>query len=61
MRCPFCKALDSRVIDSRAADDGNTIRRRRECTGCGKRFTTYEVIEKIPLMVKKRKNKCLKN
>ena len=53
MRCPFCKALDSRVIDSRAADDGNTIRRRRECTGCGKRFTTYEVIEKIPLMVKK--------
>ena len=51
MRCPFCKKEDSRVIDSRAADDGNTIRRRRECTGCGKRFTTYEVIEKIPLMV----------
>jgi transcriptional repressor NrdR len=51
MRCPFCKKADSRVIDSRAADDGNTIRRRRECTGCGKRFTTYEVIEKIPLMV----------
>ena len=51
MRCPFCKKADRRVIDSRAADDGNTIRRRRECTGCGKRFTTYEVVEKIPLMV----------
>lgn len=51
MRCPFCKKEDSRVIDSRSADDGNTIRRRRECTGCGKRFTTYEVVEKIPLMV----------
>ena len=51
MRSPFCKKADSRVIDSRAADDGNTIRRRRECTGCGKRFTTYEVVEKIPLMV----------
>ena len=54
MRCPFCKKADSRVIDSRAADDGNTIRRRRECTGCGKRFTTYEVVEKIPLMVIKK-------
>jgi len=51
MRCPFCKEIDSRVIDSRGADDGNTIRRRRECTSCGKRFTTYEVIEKVPLMV----------
>ncbi len=51
MRCPFCKKADSRVIDSRSAEDGNTIRRRRECTGCGKRFTTYEVVEKIPLMV----------
>ena len=51
MRCPFCKEADSRVIDSRAADDGNTIRRRRECTTCGKRFTTYETVEKIPLMV----------
>ena len=51
MRCPFCKEVDSRVIDSRAADDGNTIRRRRECTTCGKRFTTYETVEKIPLMV----------
>ena len=51
MRCPFCKEEDSRVVDSRAADDGNTIRRRRECTSCGKRFTTYEKVEKIPLMV----------
>ena len=49
MRCPFCKEEDSRVIDSRSADDGNTIRRRRECTSCGKRFTTYETVEKIPL------------
>ena len=51
MRCPFCKEEDSRVVDSRAADDGNTSRRRRECTSCGKRFTTYETVEKIPLMV----------
>lgn len=51
MRCPFCKEEDSRVVDSRAADDGNTIRRRRECTSCGKRFTTYETVERIPLMV----------
>ena len=51
MRCPFCKEEDSRVIDSRSADDGNTIRRPRECTSCGKRFTTYETVEKIPLMV----------
>ncbi|MBR1886181.1 MAG: transcriptional repressor NrdR [Schwartzia sp.] len=51
MRCPYCKQLDSRVIDSRAADDGNSIRRRRECTACGRRFTTYEVVEKMPLMV----------
>ena len=51
MRCPFCNHNDSRVIDSRSADDGNTIRRRRECIDCGKRFTTYEVVEKLPLMV----------
>lgn len=51
MRCPFCGAADSRVIDSRSADDGNTIRRRRECTACSRRFTTYEVVEKVPLMV----------
>ena len=51
MRCPYCKHEDSRVIDSRATDDGMTIRRRRECSACGKRFTTYEVVEKVPLMV----------
>ena len=54
MRCPFCKKADSRVIDSRSADDGNTIRRRRECTGCGKRFTTYEKVETIQLLVIKK-------
>ena len=54
MRCPFCKAPDSRVIDSRAADEGMTIRRRRECGECARRFTTYEVVEKLPLMVVKR-------
>ncbi len=54
MRCPYCKKADSRVVDSRAAEDGNTIRRRRECSGCGRRFTTYEVVEKIPLMVIKK-------
>jgi transcriptional repressor NrdR len=45
MRCPFCEADDDKVIDSRSADAGNTIRRRRECLGCGRRFTTYERIE----------------
>ena len=53
MKCPYCKQNDSRVIDSRSADDGATIRRRRECTSCGRRFTTYEVVEKQPLMVVK--------
>ena len=51
MRCPFCKKPDSRVVDSRAAEDGTTIRRRRECSGCGRRFTTYEVLERVHLMV----------
>lgn len=51
MKCPFCNTIDSRVIDSRSADDGNSIRRRRECSACGKRFTTYETIETIPLIV----------
>jgi transcriptional repressor NrdR len=51
MRCPFCIIGDSKVIDSRSADEGNTIRRRRECSNCGKRFTTYEVVEQVPLMV----------
>ena len=51
MKCPFCAAPDSRVVDSRTTDDGKSIRRRRECTVCGKRFTTYETVEKVPLMV----------
>ncbi len=51
MKCPFCGIIDSRVIDSRSADDGNSIRRRRECSACGKRFTTYETVETIPLIV----------
>ena len=54
MRCLFCGNLESKVIDSRSADDGTTIRRRRECLACGKRFTTYEKIETIPIVVIKR-------
>ena len=54
MKCPFCGYTDSKVIDSRPAEDGNTIRRRRECLDCQKRFTTYEIIERMPLVVIKR-------
>ena len=54
MRCLFCGNLESKVIDSRSADDGTTIRRRRECLACEKRFTTYEKIETIPIVVIKR-------
>lgn len=54
MRCPFCNGLDSKVIDSRASEEGNAIRRRRECLVCQKRFTTYERIEEAPLMVVKK-------
>ncbi len=54
MKCPYCDALDSKVIDSRPTDDYRSIRRRRECVSCGKRFTTYEKIEEIPLMVIKK-------
>lgn len=54
MKCPFCGFNDSKVIDSRPADDGTTIRRRRECLDCQKRFTTYEVMERMPLVVIKR-------
>ena len=56
MRCPFCGHEDIKVIDSRPADDNNTIRRRRECDVCRKRFTTYEKIETIPLIVIKKDN-----
>ena len=51
MKCPFCGRDNTRVIDSRPSDDNNAIRRRQVCDVCGKRFTTYEVVEKIPLMV----------
>ena len=54
MKCPFCGFTDSKVIDSRPAEDGTTIRRRRECLDCQKRFTTYEIIERMPLVVIKR-------
>ncbi|MCQ2565856.1 MAG: transcriptional regulator NrdR [Clostridia bacterium] len=54
MKCPFCDKPDTKVIDSRPTDDGRAIRRRRECEGCGKRFTTYEKVEEILFMVVKR-------
>jgi transcriptional repressor NrdR len=54
MRCPFCNYFDSKVVDSRPTDEGQAIRRRRECIKCGKRFTTYEKIEEIPIMVVKK-------
>ena len=56
MKCPFCSSLNTRVIDSRPADDNNSIRRRRLCDDCGKRFTTYEKIETIPVIVIKKDN-----
>lgn len=54
MKCPYCSYEESKVIDSRSADDGTRIRRRRECLKCGKRFTTHEIIETLPLIVVKR-------
>ena len=54
MRCPFCKVDDDKVVDSRASGDGFAIRRRRECTKCGRRYTTYERIEESPLRVIKK-------
>ena len=54
MKCQFCGCLDSKVIDSRPTDDGNSIRRRRECINCGRRFTTYEKVELSPLFVVKK-------
>ena len=54
MKCPFCFFEESKVIDSRSADDNTTIRRRRECLNCGKRYTTYEKIENIPIQVIKK-------
>lgn len=54
MKCPFCKCESSKVLDSRANEENNSIRRRRECLGCGKRFTTYETIESLPILVIKK-------
>ena len=54
MRCPFCGDQESKVVDSRHSDDGLSIRRRRECMGCLRRFTTYEIVETLPIIVVKR-------
>ena len=54
MKCPYCNEADTKVIDSRPADDNSSIRRRRQCEKCGKRFTTYEKLETMPLMVIKK-------
>ena len=54
MKCPFCGAQESKVVDSRPAEDGSSIRRRRECIACQRRFTTYEIIESLPIIVVKR-------
>ena len=54
MRCPFCAHPESKVVDSRPSDEGSSIRRRRECLACHKRFTTYETMESLPLMVIKK-------
>lgn len=56
MRCPYCGEENTKVIDSRPADDNNSIRRRRHCDVCGRRFTTYEKVETVPLIVIKRDN-----
>ena len=57
MRCPFCSNPDTKVVDSRPTEEGQAIRRRRECESCGKRFTTYETVEAVPLMVVKKDGK----
>ena len=54
MRCPYCRANDDKVVDSRAAEESGAIRRRRECLACGRRFTTYERVEEVPLLICKR-------
>ena len=54
MKCPFCGDQESKVVDSRHSDDGNSIRRRRECMACQRRFTTYEIVESLPIIVVKR-------
>ena len=57
MRCPFCGHIEDKVVDSREAKDGDSIRRRRECLECGRRFTSYELIDQIPYMVVKKDGK----
>ena len=54
MKCPFCGDQESKVVDSRRSEDGNSIRRRRECLQCQRRFTTYEIVESLPIIVVKR-------
>ena len=54
MRCPFCGDQESKVVDSRRSDEGDSIRRRRECIACQRRFTTYEIVESLPIIVVKR-------
>ena len=54
MKCPFCGDQESKVVDSRRSEDGNSIRRRRECISCQRRFTTYEIVESLPIIVVKR-------
>ena len=54
MKCPFCSHPESKVVDSRPAEEGASIRRRRECLSCGKRFTTYETVESLPMVVVKK-------
>ena len=54
MKCPYCGDQDSKVVDSRHSEDGLSIRRRRECMGCQRRFTTYEIVESLPIIVVKR-------
>lgn len=57
MRCPFCSHIEDKVVDSRESKDGDSIRRRRECLGCSRRFTSYERIDEIPYMVVKKDGK----
>ena len=54
MKCPFCGDIESKVVDSRRSEDGDSIRRRRECLACQRRFTTYEIVESLPIIVVKR-------
>jgi transcriptional repressor NrdR len=54
VRCPYCREVDDKVVDSRVAEDGGAIRRRRECLGCGRRYTTYERLDEVPFLVVKR-------